>query len=447
MLTETEVRDLLARAAATIEVPPGAPITPAADRRRRWLAPVLAGAASVLLVVGGVALVSDGGTHGNVPTPDPATTRNEPSGAGIPSVFGYDADSAERLLTSAGLVVTRRPSYTCRTSDRAVRTSPTAGNPYQSGASVTLFVTEQPPAARCAVPPLDALAWQLLDFANGRRPAPAFASEVTVYVDGQRTVLAGEQAANPRTWSTGSALGLLAAASRQKELREGFTATPVLRVHTDDGTQFACGGQELPTALSGRQSLWLSIEIPTDGPSMSCTFANVFLDEGRVDALVVRTAAPLTGGATTRPEQTPEPDPDPAEIGARFLAYVSGEPADLPADAPMRLYLGNMYQKTIRPGGLEDRRSWDVCANYAERSCPMSAVRTLEELQSQPAITSFLPDLCLDTLTDTPPDTEDDRMVVLGPPEPESCASDFAVQIWYNDAGQITAVNLLFGSP
>jgi hypothetical protein len=447
MLTETEVRDLLARAAATIEVPPRAPITPAAYRRRRWLAPVLAGAASVLLVVGGIALVGDGGTQGNVSAPDPATTRNEPSGAGIPSVFGYDADSAEQLLTSAGLVVTRKPSYTCLTSDRAVRTSPPAGDAYQGGASVTLLVSEQPSAARCAVPPLDALAWQLLDFANGRGPAPAFASEVTVYVDGQRTVLTGEEAVNPRTWSTGSALGLLAAASRQKELREGFTATPVLRVHTDDGTQFACGGQELPPELSDRQSLWFSIEIPTDGPSLSCTFANVFLDEGQVDTLVVRTSAPLTGGAGTQPEQPGEPDPDSAEIVARFLAYGSGGPADLPAAVPVRLYLGNMYQKTIRPGRLEDRRSWDVCATYAERSCPLSAVRTMEELRSQPAITSFLPDVCLDTLTDAPPDTGDDRMVVLGPPEPESCASDFAVQIWYNDAAQITAVNLLFGSP
>lgn len=448
MLTETEVRDLLTRAAATIDVPPGALITPEEDPRRRWLVPAVAAAAAVLLVVGAVALVGNGRTSENVAAPDLGATSSQPSSAGIPPVFGYDADSAEQLLTDAGLVVTREPSYTCQTSGRAVRTNPAAGRRFELGDSVTLFVTALDPAARCVRPPLDTLAWQLLDFANGRGPAPAFASEVTVFVDGQRTVLTSQQAADPRTWSSNSALGLLAAASRQEgERRDNVIATPVMRVHTDDGTQFVCGGQELPMELAGRQSLWFSIEIPTDGFSLSCTFANVFRDQGQIYALVVRTSAPVTGSAGIDPEQTSEADPDPDGIGARFLAYARGESDDLPVDTPVRLYLGNEFQKTITPADLGDRRSWDLCATYAERSCPFSAVRILEDLRSQPAITAFLPDACLDTLRDAPRDSGGEGMVVLGVPEPASCTSTFAVQIWYTDVRQITAVNLLFGSP
>ena len=77
----------------------------------------------------------------------------------------------------------------------------------------------------------------------------------------------------------------------------------------------------------------------------------------------------------------------------------------------------------------------------------MSTVTTLREFRHDPAVTDFLPDACLDTLAEEPTDTGGSQMVVLGVPEPRSCMDDFAVQIWYNDVGQITAVNLLFGSP
>jgi len=77
----------------------------------------------------------------------------------------------------------------------------------------------------------------------------------------------------------------------------------------------------------------------------------------------------------------------------------------------------------------------------------MSAVAALRDFPYRLAVTDYLPDFCLDTLTDKITSDLGGGMVVLGPPEPRSCAEDSAVQIWSNDDGRITAVNLLLGSP
>lgn len=143
----------------------------------------------------------------------------------------------------------------------------------------------------------------------------------------------------------------------------------------------------------------------------------------------------------------PQPNPDPDGIGARFLAFARGQIDSLPVDTPVRLYLGNKYQKTISAARANDPGALDLCTSYAARSCPMSALTTLREFAHQPAVTGSLPSTCLDTLANKPTDTGGNHTVVLGMPEPATCADDFAVQIWSNDVGQITAVNLLFGSP
>jgi len=77
----------------------------------------------------------------------------------------------------------------------------------------------------------------------------------------------------------------------------------------------------------------------------------------------------------------------------------------------------------------------------------MSPLTTLRQFKGKPAVTDFLPDGCVDEKTGEPTDTDGTAMVVLGEPEPLTCAQDFEVQIWSNDEGRITAVNLLFGSP
>lgn len=447
MLTESDARDLLAQAAATIDVPPGAPLPDSGIQRRRWLVPVSAAAAAVLLIATGVALMRDDETPSRAPTGATKTTPDAPpAAAGIPPVFAYDANSAEQMLAQRGLVVSRKPSYTCLTAGRAVRTTPATGAHVAPGHEVTLWVTEPGLHSSCRAPARDALAWQLLDFANGRGPAPTFAPEVTVYVDGQRATLTGDQAANPNRWTSGSALGLLATASRQVLRGQGSTLTPLLTVHPDDGTQFVCGGQVVPSELAGRQSLWLSLAVPTPGfISGACTFGNLYQTNGQIDAIVVRASDGFGGGHTQGPV---ERDPDPDRIAARFLAYARGSAVGLPVGASVRLYLGNEYQKTISAADIGDRNSFRVCAAYAGHVCPMSAVATLAQFPHQPLITDSLPaGYCLAKLTKHAQGTAGSRMVVLKNPNPLGCIPEFAVQIWSNDVGQITAVNLLLGEP
>lgn len=135
-----------------------------------------------------------------------------------------------------------------------------------------------------------------------------------------------------------------------------------------------------------------------------------------------------------------------AGIAVRFLAFARGESDDLPVDTPVRLYLGSRYRKTITPTELTDRSSWNMCAAYyAERSCPMSALTELRSLRHDPAMTSAVPTSCLDSRT--PTGTGGSGFVVLTTSGRVGCMETVAVQIWTNDVAQITAVNLLLGSP
>jgi hypothetical protein len=135
-------------------------------------------------------------------------------------------------------------------------------------------------------------------------------------------------------------------------------------------------------------------------------------------------------------------------VAARFLAFARGTAEGIPADAPVKLYLGNRYEKTIAGAALSDRQEWEVCTPEAQGSCrPVSALSALRDLKQTPAMTADLPTTCLVTLGDEPTDTGGDSVGALTHPDPTTCADQFAVQIWANDAGQITAVNLLLGRP
>jgi hypothetical protein len=138
---------------------------------------------------------------------------------------------------------------------------------------------------------------------------------------------------------------------------------------------------------------------------------------------------------------------EPPSIAARFLHYAWGESDTLPVDTPVRLYLGNQYKKTIQP--LRDgRQSWEVCSSgYAERSCPMSALEVVRGGPYRPDSATAPRMACFAAAGDPPTDTGGSTLAVLVPRKAKACYDDYVVQIWSNDVGQITAVNLLLGSP
>lgn len=140
----------------------------------------------------------------------------------------------------------------------------------------------------------------------------------------------------------------------------------------------------------------------------------------------------------------------PEAIAAAFLDFARGNRDTVPADTPVRLYLGNSYVRTVAAVDVDERSAWQLCrASYAERDCPIDPLDVLDEHDLMPSITTdVLPSQCLQRLADGGPrDTGGSRSVALVPYPAPRCGWQYAVQLWVNDVGQITAVNLLLGRP
>jgi hypothetical protein len=176
---------------------------PARPRGRRW--PAVAALALLLGAVGAVVALT---------RPDPPPTDHLRADQ-VPSLFGYDADAAQALLEKRGLRVTLRPFRSCEVLDRVVGSQPAPGTTYDRGDRVVVF-TAVPADITCLTDYQDRqVAWQLLDFANGRGAAPAFAPRVRVYPgDGRPEVLTAAQAADPASWRTTGILAAVHAVSR-----------------------------------------------------------------------------------------------------------------------------------------------------------------------------------------------------------------------------------------
>jgi len=294
MLSESAARDLLVQAGETIDVPPGMPDLPPAPPRR-W--PVLAAAAAVVVAVlaatGVVALQRDTDTSpsGEVTVPRVDFQAYSPSltAGQIPSVFAYDGASARSMLEGLGLTVTVEPDYVCNTPGRATRTNPRVGTTYSAGHTVTLFVTEEPPTARCAPDTQEDLAWQLLDFANGRGPAPAFADEVWVAANGESAEIPASLAADPTAWVDGTPLGVLRQLSQEAHevigSSQGFE-TPQLFVSISDPAS-SCHG-DLSGVPRNDQGVSIGIAFIQDGAE-PCTTVDIFRTNGLIGAISLRT--------------------------------------------------------------------------------------------------------------------------------------------------------------
>jgi hypothetical protein len=452
MLSEDEARRLLARAADTIDVPPGPPIEAQPRPRRPWLTPLLAAASVVAVIGAGVGLGALWSPGRDLPTATPTNEpRYVPEGV-IPAVVAYDAASAKAILEDLGLTVLVEKVPACEVEGRALRTEPGAGRAYQPGDVVYLQVTTPHPTAFC-INDHPKSAWGLLDFANGRGPAPTFADTVTVDVNGTLTEISGADAANPETWADGSALDLLATATlRTQYLPSGGGAVDLgldVRTPADLST---CG--------------WSYVDWrgdPGDGVRIDATINIAFLIDGYFDSGCFTTALTVEGEAISAihvgasglfleplptyplPQWTEKPEnPDPQEAGARFLAFARGEIDDPGFADEVRLFRDNVRVATLSGGETLRRAEWGGCLPYDYCSMPLlDAIADL--LPTRPAVTDFVPTGCLYPAETAPTDLEGSAYVVLGIPEPRTCADDVAVQIWYDDAGLVTGVNLLMG--
>ena len=309
MLTESEARDLLALAGATVEVSPVTTL-PDIPPRRRW--PVLAAAAAVLAVVGvGAALGLRSGDDApvggeTVPRVDFQGRPDVLDEHQLPSVFGYGGAAAYEMLTGLGLDVTLGNWVVpCWEPDgRAVRTEPDVGTRFEPGDAVVLLVSVQE-SRPCPIDADHELALQLIDFANGRGAAPAFADEVWVAANGENAVIPAALAADPGTWVDGSPLGVLRQQSREVEESTGYTFNaPVLGTRGPSATGPRCGGLDLSGVPRSDPGFGISFWFPAEARSLHCTVVDVFRTNGEISAISLRTdQVPLE---TTAPGTVPD---------------------------------------------------------------------------------------------------------------------------------------------
>ncbi len=204
----------------------------------------------------------------------------------LPSVFGYDGATAQRLLEDAGFAVTLTTATACEPRGRVVSTAPTAGEPLAPGTLVTVR-TALPTGPFCeARYPFRSQAWALIDFARGGA-GPGFATTVAVVVDGRAPLrLTGSDRSDLAQW--GGALEPLAAAAGTA-VATG-TGLPRLIVEPAVPPEQQCGIPR-PAVGGARPALRLQLDPAGFGaPRSPCPVTvDVFRTERGIDAVVVYT--------------------------------------------------------------------------------------------------------------------------------------------------------------
>lgn len=141
--------------------------------------------------------------------------------------------------------MTIRQFRSCEVLDRAIGSDPGTGQRFDRGDLVVVF-SAIPADVTCLTDHTDReAAWALLDFANGRGPAPAFADRVFVHPgDARPVVLAGDVAAEPEGWSGTGVLDGLRDASGEVALateRPLQYAVPAIRIAAAGDRTGSCG--------------------------------------------------------------------------------------------------------------------------------------------------------------------------------------------------------------
>lgn len=159
--------------------------------------------------------------------------------------------------------------------------------------------------------------------------------------------------------------------------------------------------------------------------------------------------------ASDSPSPSPSPTPSPstapaADIGHAFRAFARG--GDLPPLADeVALYLGNAFTGSVTPRTARDRLAWATCTelgSYAAATCPLSPLTTLQR-HAAVSYAAKPQGLCLATYGPVPPDlrTLTRTTIVPRPDSIDTCAKNFAVQLFADDDGALVAVSLLLGEP
>jgi hypothetical protein len=218
-------------------------------RRQRpaWVGPAVA----LGLVAAGVAVVS--------------TITSGPSPRPMPSLFALNGRQAQQLLEQQGFDVTLRPVRACEPVGVVHGSDPPPGQPVTPGGAVTVYYATSPGPGCRGRASIRSEAWRFVGFALGG-PPPAFATTVTVVVDGSDPRRLDHVAAvDSARW--GDLMPTIAAAARATAPTE--SGMPRLSARAGTVASQLCGVPR-PDGTQGRSVLRIEVDPRAEGDASGC---------------------------------------------------------------------------------------------------------------------------------------------------------------------------------
>jgi hypothetical protein len=208
-----------------------------------------------------------------------------PTPDSMPSLFALTGDQAEQLLESQGYDVSVEQARSCEPPGLVVDSDPPSGGTVRKGARVTVRTSVLSGSQCEPAYPRRLAAWEFVQFALGRGPAPDFAPSVDVVVDGGAPVRL-----------TGDAAGMLltlddlttAITDAARQTRPAESGLPRLVVTFTSPPDSWCG-VDVPDLVADRSSIRFKIDPRPDGASGCPLTVDLYRTDSMIDAVVVYT--------------------------------------------------------------------------------------------------------------------------------------------------------------
>ena len=208
------------------------------------------------------------------PRPDP-----------LPSLFALNGAQAEEYLEGKGFDVSLEQARSCEPPGLVVDSDPPSGGEVREGATVTVR-TSVLAGSQCEYNyPRRMAAWEFVQFALGKGPAPDFASTVVVVVDDGAPVRLTGDAASELLALDDVTTPIEEAARQTRPAESGLPRLVVTFTHPPDDW---CG-VALPTVVVDRSSTRFKIDPRQDGESGCPLTIDLYRTDSRIDAIVVYT--------------------------------------------------------------------------------------------------------------------------------------------------------------
>ncbi len=280
--TADETRRRLEAAADAVEAAPTGLLVPAPPPLR-W--PWISAAVVVVLLAATILIAS----RSTPPKADESLDADQ-----IPSLFAYDAESARALLEQRGLQVTFALTQTCEPNGRALATDPPTGARFQPGDRVIVYAATTGGSDCEAEYGERSDAWEFIDFANGRGPAPRFADRVYLIADGSvpEAITGTAAAQDPSAWGGVSAIEEIRRVSGQVLHDEPQNyVTPTLTVAKVIPPPRTCA-VDRPAEAGTRAVLRLTLRVARDPETRCPLTVDLYRSSEGIDAVVLYTGTP-----------------------------------------------------------------------------------------------------------------------------------------------------------